>query len=248
MKSTWLLIVGVLIGLYFYQVEEQDRTPIAVPAAEAPEATQVPQIPLPRPSRFLSAIPVDLGAPRAEIAQPERPAPQAQPQQQAAPAKKTATAITRRLPPLPAARPDGFLDQAELEMSAALTQNRAITELERLDRLLDLSREQADQIFPILARHAAAYDPSLRIRIGRSETSSPTPLPPADGRVPRRTPQRDPEAKPDDPDTDDEPEIEDELEGILTPPQNQTLVTDEIESDEWWTEILDELTNNADSL
>ena len=119
-----------------------------------------------------------------------------------------------------------------MEISAALTQNRANTELERLERLLDLTQSQADEIFPIIARRADAYHPDLKIRIGRSETSNPTPLPDPGGRSTRGSP-------------DDEPEIEDEIEDILTPIQNQTLTDEQNESDEWWTEILSDLAANS---
>jgi hypothetical protein len=208
MKPTWIfVIVGILICLTIDWSPEESRSlpPREFAPAERPAASL-------RPQQQARALPVARN-------QPSAPPPSSA----AAVAGPSAhrTVQTYALPE--------FATETELAISAALTQNRAATELERLERLLDLSEAQADEIFPILARHSTAYHPALRIRIGRSETGRPRPLPNTSPRAPRSAPDHEPE-----------PDME-EIDEILTPPQIESLVAEEIAADEWWTEIIDEL-------
>lgn len=214
MKSTWLLIAACLAGIFLHLRSDTDRRQLPPPAPAVIAKLEQPR-PLWQP--HWSNFPIQ---PSAQIPE-KKTSPQAPP-------RRKPTIVSRPLPPLTSQNSEPFLSQTELEISAALTQNRAATELKRLDRLLKLTESQADEIFPILARRADSYHPDLKIRIGRSETSNPSPLPSEGRRTKRKSPAP-------------ETEIEDELEEILTPPQNQTLTAEQIESDQWWSEILSEL-------
>ena len=247
MKSTCPLIVGLALGIFLYGTTRHRPAPNEPPAgpvgssgsslARAAAITAHQAVPrTPGSQGDVAALSFDSTILVAGPIRPPRPQTNR---------TETATAETYALPPLPKIATT-LPSKVELEISAALTSNRANSELSRLQGLLDLSRQQADEIFPILVRRSTSYGPSLRIRIGRSETSRPTPLPPPDGRTRRGPPERAPEAKPDDPEESDQPPpLEDELEEILTPPQNQALIADKLDADLWWTEIIGELAEAA---
>ena len=237
MKSTWLLVAGVAIGSLgtgtyltqskHHRVAANDDSTTADSRHSSAERPQRKALwPKWEPSEFENR-PADAPDPRATP--PEK-------------SEAQSTATTRPLitnSPRPIGSDERPTDE-QLAINADAVAYRANRELDRLTRLLDLSEEQQDRIFPILARSSTSFHPALSIQVGNAETRNATDLPAAasgnDPEVAAADGNQPLQAK----------EAAEELHEVLTEDQQRSLEDALIEEDLWWTEIVNTLEEQLD--
>ena len=248
MKSTWILIIGIAIGVLGAGTYLSSTNRTSAPtnptadSATAANSTNHPQ----RSSSYRKSL--------WPQRQPSATARHHQPTTAEAPEEDTspgADAIpkTRPLVKNTPRQLDEIVEPSadELARRAENIERRATMELERLTKLLDLSEEQQDRIFPLLARSSTAYHPALSIRVGNSETSTPSDLPSAPG---ADTPSGEPAAAEATAPESSEPllakEADEEIHDILTDDQKDALEEELIDEDLWWSDIIADLEDELD--
>lgn len=134
--------------------------------------------------------------------------------------------------------------QQELAIAADRINRQASQKLDRLAHILDLSEEQQDQIFPLLARSSQAYHPSLAIEVTASTSGSAKD---------RRNSEQ--EVKGGDGEFSNNPgsneplpsnEADEQIHDVLTAEQQERLEDEIVEADLWWTEIIADLEDELD--
>ena len=252
MKSTWLLLIGIAIGAL------GSGTYIATSqrAAEAPNLSSQ------------SGLESSGAAPRSETSREFRPlwnpnkgtkTKRVSSREQASqptlaeadspPPTEPARTITRPLisnTPRPVAGVEQPTREELVELAAQI-ERRANRELDRLSHLLDLSEEQQNRIFPLLARSSTSFHPALGVRVGEAETSNVTNLPQAeDSNSSNRSRKSIPTAAPD----LNEPLLskvaDEKIHDILTAAQQQALEDELVDEDLWWSDIVGDLEDELD--
>ena len=125
------------------------------------------------------------------------------------------------------------------------------SELDRLTRLLDLTEQQQDQIFPLLARSSTAYHPALAIQVGEAETSNISNLPSeGDDEDADSSNASKPSTGGNSGAEDSTPllakEADEEIHHVLTEEQKQALEDAVVDEDLWWSDIVDDLEDELD--
>jgi hypothetical protein len=239
MKSTWLLVVGIAIGMlgtsaYLSMSNRSRFLDEKTSEAHSPGASTGRQS-----RRHKSLWPLlesKLEQQRSVASSPTSPPP-------------AANAVPRSFPPdvdaTGSSAPIPEPTRQELAVAAEQINQRATKKLDRLTRLLDLSEEQQDQVFPLLARSAPAYHPSLTIEVAGSAPG---------GRTKGQDSEPSAGGSADDGSNDDlesdgsllANEAEGQIHDILTDDQQQLLEDEIIEEDLWWTEIIADLEDELD--
>jgi hypothetical protein len=241
MKSTWLLIVGVAIGVLGASsyLSNSKRPPAVTESSPNASSKRAPSESA--KSRGKSLWPKwnpNKGTGRSHTISDKGSSPDPKPESKTAPSVATRPLITN------APRPVGGIEEPtneELVVSAQRIEKHATRELERLAQLLDLTEEQQDRIFPLLARSSTAYHPALAIQVGNSETSDSSDL---------STDSVAGEPSTAESSDSSEPllakEADEEIHDLLTDEQQDALEDELIEEDLWWSEIVADLEDELD--
>jgi len=239
MKSTWLLIVGIAVGVLgasaYLSISHRSRPVGDTPTAEVRMGAKSSD----GSSRRYKSVWADLGSGRKEKRSVATSTPNP---------VLPVTAMTQSGASKAAAAPPTTIDADPTEQELALAADRinrqATQKLDHLAQILDLSEEQQDQIFPLLARSSQAYHPSLAIEVTASTSGS-------------AKDRRDSEQAAKGSDGEDannsgsnEPlpanEADEQIHDVLTTEQKERLEDEIIDADLWWTEIIADLEDELD--
>lgn len=250
MKSTWLLIVGIAIGALGSGTYLSRSNHARSANADSALANPSDKSGTPQRSNRKSLWPEwnpNKGTGARSISEKDPAAsPRHDPSPGASATPKTTTThpLVTNVP-----RPIGGTSEPtddELALAAERIEKRANRELERLSRLLDLSQEQQDRIFPLLARSSTAFHPTFAIQVGDAEFSEPSDLPAksASGNDAAKAPAKSTARERSEPLL--AKEADEEMHDILTPDQQEALVDAIIDEDLWWTDIVNDLEDELD--
>ncbi|MFT5412607.1 MAG: Spy/CpxP family protein refolding chaperone [Verrucomicrobiales bacterium] len=253
MKSTWLLLVGIAIGALgsgtYVANSNKDRPEI--PSVDPGDQVVASNQERPRSKSLWPAWNPNKGTKSKTVG--EKTARTATTEPTKTPRKEIYSEETRPVVSnLP--RPIGGTDQPSQEELAELAgriEKRASRELDRLTRLLDLTEQQQDQIFPLLARSSTAYHPALAIQVGEAETSNISNLPSeGDDEDADSSNASKPSTGGNSGAEDSTPllakEADEEIHHVLTEEQKQALEDAVVDEDLWWSDIVDDLEDELD--
>jgi len=241
MKSTWLLLAGIAVGILGIgtYIANSDHPTEAGDKSASPKPNTYtkserrgngPHFVTWNPKREKSAETIrEKESVTSEIAEKSL--------------QKKAIGETEDRPQITnAPRPmDDEPTREELALRAERIQARANRELDRLTKLLDLSAEQQDRIFPLLAQSSTAYHPSLAIQVGDAETSNPTKISDEN-----KTDDSTGKATVETSDILLAKEADEGIYDVLTAEQQMALEDEIIDEDLWWTDIVDDLEDELD--
>lgn len=234
MKSTWLLAVGIAIGM----LGMSTYLTVSKPSGAAD-----------------GSDPHEMGSPGSSVGREIRNHkplwPRLKPTRTVA--HEVASPSTERLPEVTrpqvgGSRPDAAAvepTREELVIAAERINHHASRKLARLAHLLDLSEAQQDQIFPLLARSAPAYHPSLAIEVGGATVAGRRDLRSSNSASNEGAEEQTPAgSEPNDPLPASK--ADEKIHEALTSEQQRKLEDELVEEDLWWTEIIADLEDELD--
>ena len=244
MKSTWLLLFGIVIGALgsgTYLATVKTDSAVGQSSVSAAEGSTQPER---RPRKALFSDWNPNKGTKSKTLREKSAAPTGQDVAKATDEPKPEAQPRPSLTSEP--RPLGGADEPtadELKLAAERIEARANRELARLTRLLELTEEQQDRIFPLLARSSTAYHPALAIQVGDAEAGDPTDLPPQE----KVTTDAEPDADPGEP-LLAKKAADEEIFDVLTDDQKEAYEEELVDDDLWWTEIIDDLEDELDEV